>query len=92
MTKRKRTYEEVEAMQKKAVRFQESLDHLDAARRLDELTPEQYATLRKIEITGERPHGYGVEVNEWIEGGVKHRVVKKWKTLSTSGKKKGSKK
>jgi hypothetical protein len=53
MTKRKRTYEEVEAMQEKAVRFQEALDHWNAARRIEELTIEQYAALRKIEIVDE---------------------------------------
>jgi hypothetical protein len=53
MTKRKRTYEEVEAMQEKAVRFQDALDHFEAARQLEFLTPEQYAALRNIEIVDE---------------------------------------
>lgn len=53
MTKRKRTYEEVEAMQDKAVRFQDSLDHFEAARRLEFLTVEDYAALRNIEIVDE---------------------------------------
>src|ERR1041384_3104896 len=53
MTKRKRTREEVEAMQAKAVRFQQSLDHWDAANELEFLTPEQYAALRNIEIVHE---------------------------------------
>jgi hypothetical protein len=53
MTKRKRTYEQVEAMQEKAVRFQESLFHIDAAYKLEMLSPEQYADLRNIEIVDE---------------------------------------
>jgi hypothetical protein len=53
VTKRKRTYEEVEAMQAKAVRFQDSLEHFEAARQLEFLTPEEYAALRNIEIVDE---------------------------------------
>jgi hypothetical protein len=81
MTKRKRTYNQVEAMHEKAIRFQYALNHVDAAKRLEGLTPVQYATLRNIEIVGSRPSNVGVEVKEWEEGGVQHRVVKKWKTL-----------
>ena len=37
-------------MQQKAVRFQEALSNFDAASDLEDLTPEQYARLRNIEI------------------------------------------
>jgi len=53
MTKKKRTLEEVITMQEKAVRFQESLGNLEAASRLEDLQPEDYAAFRNIEIVDE---------------------------------------
>lgn len=53
MTKKKRTLEEVIATQKKAVRFQESLGNVEAASRLEDLEPEDYAAFRNIEIVDE---------------------------------------
>jgi hypothetical protein len=50
MTKKKRTLKQIEGMQAKAVRFQHSLFNFDAAFRIEELTLEQYAMWRNIEI------------------------------------------
>lgn len=83
MSKRKRTYEEVEAMKAKAIRFQENVGHFDAMMRLESLSVEDYAALRNIEIVprpirkrrapasvkSNVPPGYGTrtKVKQWTE-------------------------
>jgi hypothetical protein len=50
MSKRKRTIEEVEAMQEKAARFQDNIGNYQASKRIESLTPTEYAAWRNIEV------------------------------------------
>jgi hypothetical protein len=91
MTKKKRTYEQIIAMQAKSVRFQENLNHYDAAIDIEGLLPEEYAKLRAIEIVSEpvrkrRRAGAVKKVTVVPRGTVRIVTTTEWNEVKSDGR------
>jgi hypothetical protein len=90
MSKRKRTIEEVEAMQEKAARFQDNIGNVAAAKRIESLRPTEYAAWRKIEIVWDpvrkrRRTGTKAKANALPPGYARRTEIVEWTDTSEKG-------
>lgn len=89
MSKRKRTEEEIEMMQARAVRLQENVGNYDAAIRIENLTVAEYAAWRDIEIVWEpvrKRRRTGRTPSRVLPPGYARRTeIKEWTSVTEEG-------